>query len=90
MAGETGADMRRERLESLSPTNGSMTSEYWEVGVFDMLSEEEYVWEIGRERDTERELSRSVSDPEFAGLFARRRDRYTDDTSDRADEGGRE
>ena len=45
--------------------NGKITSECCEVGVLDMLSEEEYVCEIGRARETERELSRSVSDPEL-------------------------
>ena len=54
------------------------------------------MWEIGRERETERELSRSVSDPEFPGLLASRRERCSDDVSARegkmlrAEEGGRD
>ena len=44
--GELGAEMRLGLEVVRSIGNAKMTSECWEVGV-DMLSEDEYVWEMG-------------------------------------------
>ena len=91
--GELGAEIRLCLEGARSTGKLKITSECWEVGVFDMLSEDEYVCDIGWEYV----LSLSVSEPEVVWLWTRTRAREREDGSARfveemlrADEVGRE